>query len=170
MKNVLLAIVLLVSGAISASAASLNLGGDFAVSFSTSLSDTYVIGAYDFVNKRPLAGYGKEVLHFSKGATQFAYLSGRHMFDASQNGRGQFGVALGANIGALGQKVADLTGKAGEVVPMPSWIAKTANFVSIEVGGGYWPEPIPETKPWSWDVGGKIRIPVDSFFGLFQSK
>lgn len=169
MKKLLVVISLLVS-AVSASAASLNLGGDYSVSVSTWLSDTYVVGAYDFVNHRPLAGYGKELIHLKRGDTALLYLSGRHMFDASQNGRGQFGAALGGNIGALGSKVADISGQLGDAIPLPGWINKAANFVSIEVGGGYWPEPLANTKPWSWDVGGKIKIPVESFFALFQSK
>ncbi len=169
MKKLLVALALLM-GVTSASAASLSLGGDYSVSVSTWLSDTYVVGAYDFTNHRPLAGYGKEILHLRKNDKALLYLAGRHMFDASQNGRGQFGAALGANMGALGEKVADITGLVGDAVPLPAWINKVSNFVSLEVGGGYWPEPAPNTKPWSWDVGGKVRIPVDSFFALFQSK
>ncbi len=169
MKKLLVVIGLLISS-VSAPAASLSLGGDYSVSVSTWLSDTYVVGAYDFVNHRPLAGYGKEIMHLNKGDTAVLYLSGRHMFDASQNGKGQLGAALGGNIGALGKKVADLSGQVGDAIPLPAWIGNVANFVSIEVGGGYWPEPLANTKPWSWDVGGKIKIPVDSFFALFQSK
>ena len=164
-KLMLLALVMFAPVVANAGGLAWQVGGDYAVSISTSL-DLDTVGAYDFANKEWLTGLSKDLLVLWKKDQKRAYLAGEQLFSVDEQFKGSFGLALGIMTGTLtewGYKAAE------KIIPeasMPAWVKTAGNWVSIEGGGGYRIAGTPEGKsPWCWTVGGKVRIPISMLVG-----
>lgn len=152
----------------------LQLGSGFSVVVSSTVKDSYVAGAWDLINRKPLAGYGWELLHFGhknpgEGWNDFGYLAGENLFDPAQGGRGRIGASLGYRMGTLSEHVATMGGKLASFVTVPKAVVTAGNWVTGEVGGGYNLSPMPGDKPWYWSVGGKVKLPLDQVWSFVSS-
>jgi len=130
---------------------------------------TDAVGARDLQRGQWLSGVGVDMLwlHREDEKQPIFYLSGQHLYNASEQGKGSLGAAFGVN-----------TGKAGEVVQrgaellLPDqahrlkWLTALSNWVSVEASGGYRVFGTPQGQsPWVYAVGGKVRIPLERLWG-----
>jgi hypothetical protein len=152
--------------------ADLLLGRGYSIGFSTTLNDTYVVGAYDAYNKQAVAGYGKELFPIKRNGVEFAYISAYHLFNASEEGSGAFGGALGVKASKLADTLQWCLDKAtGFGVKIPDPVYKLSNFVSIEGGYSYRAFGAPQdASPHVLTIGGQIRMPIGDFFAVFGNK
>lgn len=77
-----------------------------------------------------------------------------------------YGPALGANIGEAAHAFLQKIEVVDPVlyVSSPPWLSKVSSWASVEVYGGYTPNPGGGDKPWMYGLGGKVTIPFDSLY------
>lgn len=132
------------------------------------------VGAYDFNNKDPLGGMEADALWFRRPEEDkpILYLAVNHLYNAGEKWRGSLGGALGINTGKLGEitlKIADLI--APDHTKRLKWFQTITDYTTIEVMGGYrFFGRAPDDKPWVYGISGKLRIPLEKFFYLWQKK
>lgn len=174
MKHCILIVALICLGSIaSAQGLSTNIGSTgFSIGISTTMNDAYIVGGWDFVNKEPIAGYGKEIFPIGYHGNEVLYIAGQNLFYPGEAGRGAFGVSLGARPLAAINAVGTICGVASQIVTLPKWTGGVSQFASVEVGyarRGLFGEAVPQgQKSDVVAVLGKINIPISDWFGYFS--
>lgn len=151
--------------------------------YSNPVSAIHPLGVREFVNGQWLTGYGKDLAYYQIPGTLNGkplpklYLALDHLFNADEllaapgKARGVFGPAIGTEIGGLASKVQGAANFAinfvhetgGPVIQAPPWLTEQLdNWLTVEAGGGYRLfGNMPDVKPWSAWVGGRVRIQFD---------
>ena len=55
----------------------------------------------------------------------------------------------------------DIESVAALMSSAPPWLAKVGTWTSLELFGGYAPQPGVDMGPWSYGMGGKVSISFD---------
>ena len=70
-----------------------------------------------------------------------------------------YGIGGGVNItGAAVTLLNDIESVAALMSSAPPWLAKVGTWTSLELFGGYAPQPGVDMGPWSYGVGGRVAI------------
>ena len=71
-----------------------------------------------------------------------------------------YGINVGTNIQGLGISIlSKVESIAALINEAPPWLGKIGTWTSIEVFGGYAPQPGVDLHPWSYGIGGKVKVP-----------
>jgi hypothetical protein len=71
-----------------------------------------------------------------------------------------YGLMLGTDLTAAGMSALQtIESVAALINEAPPWLKKIGTWTSVDIFGGYAPQPGVDLHPWSYGLGGKVKIP-----------